>query len=206
MKCTQVQRLYDDLTAGRLPEPQSRAVRQHLTDCTDCRVQHQRTAKLQRVLALKRYERPSPAYFDSFLPRLHARLAKEAARGSLWQRFLAATDLEPLVSWRYGLATVAGLLGALGLLWVGLLEPASQPTTVAIAGEPLLATVTPDQPTEEQVTLRFGLPLPADAALDPTMGSGRPVLASHFIQPSPTPRYVLDHITPAAYEVSRVDF
>ena len=74
MKCEQVQRLFDDLASGRLPEPLAQDARRHLADCTDCRVQQQRLAKLQRLLTLKRYEQPAPAYFDNFTAEFHARL------------------------------------------------------------------------------------------------------------------------------------
>ena len=55
MNCQKAQQLFDDLTHERLAPATATEVRQHLTDCTDCRVVEQRTGRLQRLLALKRY-------------------------------------------------------------------------------------------------------------------------------------------------------
>ena len=58
MDCQKAQPLFDDLAQNRLDSETALHVRQHLADCTDCRVLAQRAARLQRLLALKRYEQP----------------------------------------------------------------------------------------------------------------------------------------------------
>ena len=83
MDCKKTQQLFDDLWHQRLTPETDAQVRQHLADCTDCRVLEQRSARLQRLLALKRYERPAPAYFDNFLSEFHRRLLTEMARDHL---------------------------------------------------------------------------------------------------------------------------
>ncbi len=211
MKCHQVQRLFDDLASGRLPEPLSQGVRQHLADCTDCRVQHQRMTKLQRLLALKRYERPAPDYFDSFLTDFKVRLEAEPTRTGFWRRAFAAADLEPLLSWRYGLATAGCLIGALALLWVGLgKSPATGSASApAITVEPLIVTVGNPSPVSDDqlVSPRFELPLTHPVEVEPTISPGRPVLATTVAHHVSTPHYVLERvsITPATYDVP-IDF
>ncbi len=213
MKCEQVQRLCDDLAGGRLPEPLAQEAQRHLADCTDCRVQHQRAGKLQRLLALKRYEQPAPGYFDNFIGEFHARLEAEQARIGFWRRVFVAADLEPLLTWRYGLATAACLIAALGLLWVGL---GKSPETDTAAGpaspsQPVIAFVGDPNPAPrvtESALIAPGVELPITrvAEVQPTISAGGPALATVAAHHDNPPRYVLDRITPATYETPNVDF
>ena len=59
MNCQRTQELFDELARDRLEPATARAVRDHLADCTDCRVAHQQTVRLQRLLALKRKYDPT---------------------------------------------------------------------------------------------------------------------------------------------------
>ncbi|MBI4582289.1 MAG: zf-HC2 domain-containing protein [Planctomycetes bacterium] len=211
MKCYRVQQLYDDLASGRLPEPLSRDVRQHLADCTDCRVQHQRTGRLQRLLALKRHEQPPAGYFDNFLTEFNARLDADLRRAGFWRRLFAAADLEPLLSWRYGLATAGCLIGALGLLWVGLGQsPApGSATAPAAGGESMIVFApAPRGADDDLIAPRFELPLIYATDVEPTISSARVNPSGPVVQQVGATRYVLDRIsvTPARYDVSSVDF
>src|SRR5262245_22718108 len=120
MNCQKAQRLMDDLARNRLGEPEAVAVRQHLADCTDCRVYHQRAARLQRLLALKRYEQPPPGYFDQVLAGFHQRLAEVEQRGSWWDRALASWGLDSFFSPRYSWASACAVLLVAGVCWMGM--------------------------------------------------------------------------------------
>jgi hypothetical protein len=215
MNCKKAQRLFDDLSRERLATELAADVRQHLTDCTDCRVLEQRAARLQRLLALKRYERPAPHYFDNFLTEFHGRLLAEAQpRRGWWRRvddFLSAGQMQV---WRYGFASAMGLVFAAGLMWMGLRE-----TNVLDGIEPMAAvnppvvvapvTIPAPQSAPDAVPLRLaGMShiTPADYELAPTEGVVVPTPATRA-EPT-TPQYVLDRIsvTPASYDVARLYF
>jgi hypothetical protein len=202
MNCATVQQHLDDLARDRLSEPQATLVRHHLTDCTDCRVLQQRNVRLQRLLALKRYEQPAPAYFDNFLAQFHQRLDAVEAHPTFWQRFLRDSAGEPLGLWRLGLAGVCGLALCVSLVWMGLRSSheavlsANQLTTFST-----VRLAEPTQPSEigSELLLRH----------IPRANSGELLaLDTVAIAPAPPPRYVLDRIaiTPASYDVMRADF
>jgi hypothetical protein len=111
MDCKKTQQLLDDLTHERLAPATAAQARQHLADCTDCRVMEQRTGRLQRLLALKRYERPAPEYFDHFLSEFHGRLLTEARQIGWWERALGRVDdflaAESMRVWRYSFSSAS---------------------------------------------------------------------------------------------------
>jgi anti-sigma factor RsiW len=219
MDCRKVQRLFDEFADGRLAAPLAEQLQRHLTDCTDCRVAQQRAARLLRLLALKRYEQPAPAYFHGFLDEFHRRLQVETAatHASLWMWLKAQwqgfqTTTTPVWVLRYGLAGATGVLLMMGVAsWMVVHQPkpmvakrtappASQNANVSALparGSPWIAT--------QEGAMAFAT-LARDIPTDPTT----PVV----LVPAParmetsTPRYVLDHlaITPASYEGPRVDF
>ena len=215
MNCKQAQRLFDDLSRDRLTPELAGEVRRHLTDCTDCRVLEQRTARLQRLLALKRYEQPAPQYFDNFLTEFHRRLLAETQpRTGWWRRvddFLSAGQMQV---WRYGFASAMGLVMAAGLMWMGLRETndlgGNEP--MAAGNPPLVVSTIPvpaSQTTSDAVALQLaGMShmTPADYELAPTENMVVPPAATRT--ESSAPQYVLDRIpvTPASYEVARVYF
>src|SRR5712671_6357901 len=124
MNCQKAQQLFDDLTHERLAPAIAAQVRQHLADCTDCRVTEQRAGRLQRLLALKRYERPSAGYFDSFLSEFHGRLSIETRQIGWWERVLGRVDdllaAESMRVWRYSFTSALGVAAVVGLTWMGL--------------------------------------------------------------------------------------
>src|ERR1017187_4515505 len=134
MNCQKAQQLLDDLTHERLAPATAAQVRQHLADCTDCRVMEQRTGRLQRVLALKRYERPAPEYFENFLSEFHDRLLTEARQVGWWERALGRVDdflaAELMRVWRYSFSSALGVGPIVGLPWMGLRQT-SDPAVVA---------------------------------------------------------------------------
>ncbi|MGA2137363.1 MAG: hypothetical protein ABSH14_00725 [Verrucomicrobiia bacterium] len=215
MNCRKAQELFDDLSRERLAPETAAEVRQHLVDCTDCRVQEQRTARLQRLLALKRYERPAPEYFNNFLSEFHHRVLAEAQRTGRWEQALGHIEellaVESVRVWRYRFASAMGVAVVVGLMWMGVRQmddPASvagqmagtNPSLIfAETGSSTPSTFAASLPSLLQVT-------PADyepAAADSAVLTPAPTHAD-----SPSPRYVLDRISvaSASYDVPNVQF
>jgi len=121
MDCKKAQRLFDDLAHERLVPETAAHVRRHLAECTDCRVLEQRGARLQRLLALKRYERPAPEYFDNFHSEFHSRLLAEAQHTGWWEQALGRIEnllaIGSLRMWRYSVASAVGVAAVVGLMW-----------------------------------------------------------------------------------------
>ncbi|HXI84014.1 MAG TPA: zf-HC2 domain-containing protein [Verrucomicrobiae bacterium] len=220
MDCQKVQQLFDDLTHERLATATAAQVRQHLADCTDCRVMEQRTGRLQRLLALKRYERPAPGYFDNFLSEFHGRLLTEARQIGWWERVLGRVDdflaAESMRVWRYSFTSALGVAAVVGLTWMGLRQ-ASDPAVVAVdptvtANSSLAdadAMLPPPQSTPNTIVASLpGLSPVASADYQSSSMSGVVLVPTSARADSSAPRYVLDRIsvTPASYDVPSVHF
>ncbi len=220
MDCKKTQQLFDDLTHERLAPAVAAQVRQHLADCTDCRVVEQRTNRLQRLLALKRYEQPAPEYFDNFLSEFHGRLLTEARRVSWWESALGRVDdfvaAESMRVWRYSFTSALGVAAVVGLAWMGLLQ-STDPAFVAIdpavaAGLSLAdadAMLPPPHSTPSTIVASLPSQSPVASADYQPASIGNVVLVSTSAHAdSSAPRYVLDHfsVTPASYDVPSVHF
>jgi len=219
MDCKKAQRLLDDLSHDRLAPEIAAEVRHHLSDCTDCRVSSQRVARLQRLLGLKRYERPTPEYFDGFLPEFHSRLLAETQKVGWWEQALERIDsllaVEPMRLWRYSVASTLCVAAVVGLVWMGVrgtgVSPVGASQTASTDPFTVVAETVPPPPHSTPSTIAASLsdlsPLnPTD--YQPAM-AGSVVLASIPTHADfPAPRYVLDHIsvTPASYDVPSVHF
>lgn len=212
MDCKQAQRLFDELARERLAPGLATEVRQHLTDCTDCRVQEQRLARLQRLLALKRYERPAPEYFENFLSEFHGRLLAETQpRPVWWERALGGVDellsAQSMRSWRYSLAGAMSVTVAVGMMWMGLgsmSDSSDQMTTVdpSFMGTQFALAGLPSAPMETSIPLT-GLAHIVPANYELAMAVPAVTRAE-----SAAPQYVLDRISvaPASYDVPNVHF
>jgi anti-sigma factor RsiW len=215
MNCKKAQRLLTELADDRLSPPVASAVRQHLADCTDCRVQQQRAVRLQQLLTIKRYEQPPAAYFEGFLDEFHQRLAEESAPSLPgWQRALDAfaqrLGLEPCPTCRYTLASAVGAMALLTVAWFGIFQTASQSEN---ADSFIASVVSPALPSDMDDTMPAStprkiagtLPAPARAAATPPMLPAAlmsvPAAMRHH---GDSPRYILDRISvmPASYEVA----
>jgi predicted anti-sigma-YlaC factor YlaD len=219
MNCQKTQQLFDDLAHERLAPTTAAQVRQHLADCTDCRVVEQRAGRLQRLLALKRYERPAPDYFDNFLSEFHGRISAEARKIGWWEKFLGRVDdllaIGSMRVWRYSFTSALGVAAVVGMTWMGLRQ----------TGDPAIAAM--DQTTTDGSSLAVAeamLPPPHSTpqtivaslpSLSASSADYQPASASSVVLvPAPahtdysTPRYVLDRIsvTPASYDVPSVHF
>ena len=219
MDCQKTQQLFEDLAHERLAPATAAQVRQHLADCTDCRVVEQRIGRLQRLLALKRYERPTPEYFDNFLSEFHGRLSAEARKIGWWEKFLGRMDdflaIGSIRIWRYSFTSAVGVAAVVGMTWMGLRQ----------TGDPAIAAMDQTTPADSSLAdAETMLPPPhstpqtivaALPSLSASSADYQPVSASSVVLvPAPahadysTPRYVLDRIpvTPASYDVPSVHF
>ena len=217
MNCRKTQRLFDEFAEGHLAAPLAGQLQRHLTDCTDCRVAQQRAARLRRLLALKRYEQPAPAYFQGFLDEFHRRLeAETASPASLWARLKAQwegfrTTTMPVWTLRYGLTGAAGVLLVAGMAaWMVVHQ--TKPTIAERATPIPVQNANSASPTGGLPVLvaqdgAADLALVArDVSTDPT--THMVLVPATASAETSAPRYVLDHlvITPASYEGPRVDF
>jgi hypothetical protein len=215
MDCTKAQELFDDLSRDRLAPETAAEVRQHLVDCTDCRVQEQRTARLERLLALKRYEQPAPEYFDNFLSEFHRRVLAEAQRPGRWERALGHIEellaVESMRVWRYRFASAMGVAVAVGLMWMGMRQmddPANVASQMAEANPSLIFAETGSStPSTMAASLSSLLQMPP-ADYEPAAADSAVLTPAPAHADSPAPRYVLDRIsvTPASYDVPNVQF
>jgi hypothetical protein len=221
MDCKKAQQLFDDLWHQRLAPETAAQVHQHLADCTDCRVLQQRAARLQRLLALKRYERPSSAYFDNFLSEFHSRLLSETQRTGWWEQVLGRVDdllaVESMRVWRYRFASAMGVAVVMGVVWMGVRQTSDHGGAVGQTASANSSWVV----TETEATLpplhstpsAIAAPIPglwhATPADYQPATAGRAVLVPAPARAEATvPRYVLDRIsvTPATYDVPSVHF
>jgi len=73
--------------------------------------------RLRRLLALKRYERPPPRFFNHFSDNIVARIEAEGLemKTSWWQRLLPESDAKPVLACAYGLIITGLLVVGLGV-------------------------------------------------------------------------------------------
>jgi hypothetical protein len=216
MDCSKAQRLLDDLTEGRLSEAVARQLQRHVEECTDCRVASQRAARLQQLLALKRYEQPSPVYFNNFLSEFHQRLEAETApRVSLWDRIVNNLAIEPVRTWRYGFSGAMGMALAVVLIWRGFNSPDVAPPSdadLASAQNPFHVLASSALPASHSTpqSITASLPNSLRTTRDEVLASsaGSDVIIRTAAPSASATRYVLDRIgiTPANYEVASIHF
>jgi predicted anti-sigma-YlaC factor YlaD len=188
-------------------------MRRHIEECTDCRVLQQRAARLQQLLGLKRHEQPGADYFDNFVGEFHQRLQAEAqVPPAWWRRWAAAFRVEPARVWRFSFAGAIMAFFAFSVVSSRAIFSASRPATAdalqATAGivSPLLAEVSvPASRSTPAMAVASVLPRSAEPS---SAGSVViiPAAAQSDNDEASAPRYVLDRITPASYEVASIHF
>ncbi len=213
MDCKKVQRIFDDFAEGRLPEATARQLSRHVEDCTDCRVMQQRAARLQQLLAVKRHEQPGAEYFSNFVGEFHRRLQAEAdVRPAWWRRWAASFTVEPSLVWRYSFAGAMAVFFAFSIVSSRVILSAGRPA----AADPLQSAAGMASPllAEASLPASHSTPTMAVASILPrsvqpsSAGSVViiPAAASSDNDEANAPRYVLDRITPASYEVASIHF
>ncbi len=221
MDCQKAQPLFDELSQNRLDSETALHVRQHLADCTDCRVLAQRAARLQRLLALKRYEQPAPGYLDNFLSEFHSRLMAETQRTAWWERALGNIDRLLVVGtmhvWRYGVASAMGVAVVVGVMWMSVRQtnaPDNAADQTAAANPSLVladsqAAPAPSHSAPDSIVASAPTSLQAEAGDDQPLSAGGVDLDQTTARADYTaPVYVLDRlaVTPASYEVPSPHF
>jgi hypothetical protein len=143
---------------------------------------------ISRLLRLKRFEQPSPEYFENFLrefnDRQRSQLLRESAWRIAWDRLCAFFGEQMPTQLGYGLASTAVLIAA-GVASFHILE--SRPIEdVASAPEPRAEQVASANPT---LNLNTDVRLPDLPSLAHTASFSTPSM----------PRYVMD-ARPVSYE------
>jgi predicted anti-sigma-YlaC factor YlaD len=211
MQCSKVQRLFDDLSENRLPEALSQELCRHLDECTDCRVAQQRAARLQQLLTLKRYERPSPEYFDHFLGEFHQRLQeKTRTQAGWWEQLVASFTIERSRAWRYafaggvGVSLVVSVLMSRGFIPMARLVASGAPQAANDISMPTFAAASPSTQAKAVASTLSRSVEPSSAGSVVII----PAAAHNADAEVSAPRYVLDRITvtPASYEVASIHF
>lgn len=156
--------------------------------------------KLRRLLALKRHESPSPAYFDNFLREFHQRQRAEPIRArGWWEQMIEWFRAEPLLAARYALGTaLVALLAVNAYLLTHTSTPLPSRTVVGSPSSPVLPVAEPfrPQPPPSVLAERPSAPsVPAEVAI------WAPQLASNAQNRSGS-HFVLDRVNlaPASYD------
>lgn len=69
---------------------------------------------LRKLLALKKYEKPPPGYFDQLPNKIWARIEAEEAQPSWWERVFGALTIKPAVAYAFGLVVCGTLIIGIG--------------------------------------------------------------------------------------------
>ena len=68
---------------------------------------HKQTVRVERIIALKRFEQPPPGYFHLLPDRIISRIEKGEGRSGFWETLGAAFGIRPALAYAFGL-TVCG--------------------------------------------------------------------------------------------------
>lgn len=145
--------------------------------------------RLQKLLALKKYEQPPPGYFNRLPNEIMARIEAGEGQSRFWERFIPSFTLRPAMAYGLGLAT-CGVV-ALGVYYTSNLPAnntgAATASTTTMA-PPMMITSTP-----------AATPAAAIASRDPsTVNSTNPVTErSLFPDPQNIGREL--HTAPAGF-------
>ena len=208
MDCNQVQQYFNGLISMQESKSVSSKINQHLIDCTDCRVQQQRIVRLQQLLALKRYEKPHPEYFDCFLSEFRQRLYEEQTRQpSLWQQMTERFREFTFSAIHFRYAGGIAILIALACMWAGLqvMNTSSKPSN-----ETPIFQKTVRKNTTDHLPNAF----PQLTSFSKQINGGDQFHSVEFVSQRPeeevanTTEYILESITitPVNYEVDSVHF
>jgi hypothetical protein len=171
--------------------------------------------QLTALLRLKRYEQPSPGYYQKLLQDIHRRQRMELLRRPLWkialermQTFFGEHSMGNLsYASALGAVAVAGLLGISLIATPSKLTSAgpslAQETAKSVRIDLRVASPSPQRLVSLQ-DAPVGIAAPAD---DEFLNNARlfPASASHGTGVVRQPRYVID-ARPVSYEATKVSF
>ena len=151
-------------------------------------------SEIARLLRLKRYEQPPPAYFENFLHEFHRRHRDELLRQPLWricleraQTFMSRLDVPSLASYPTAVAAVLACAAIVSL------KVYQQPEAARVASQsPLTLSV----PVNAQQEWNLASPVSTQIFRTQPLRSFRESAQTHRAAP---PRYVLDSV-PVSYE------
>lgn len=95
---------------------------------------------LRKLLALKKYEKPPPGYFDQLPKTIWAKIEAEEAAPSWWERVFPAFTLKPSVAYAFGLAVCGALIIGIG---TAVKTDPEQPATPALLADETSPMVIP---------------------------------------------------------------
>ena len=173
---------------------------------------------ISKLLRLKRYEQPPPAYFENFLHDFHRRQRAETLRRPLWRQALdrvglvieSLMDRVSLSQLSYAGASVAVLAVAGIMTWNFIQNPGATTPSLAINTGGFNQTIILNQPAPAAATVAAVasvrlLEAPAEDAREFTLDPRIRHLEADQLQPVSTgvpsrhPRYILD-ARPVSYE------
>ena len=153
--------------------------------------------EIAKLLRLKRYEQPSPGYFDNFLHEFHRRQRNELLRQPLWRicidrarDFVFQFNLSTLTSSPVAVTAVLICAAILSLR----IYQTPQPATVAVKDRPVLAV---PASTEDEWTLAS----PVSTRVFSTRSLRNITESAQTHRKGTPPRYVLDSV-PVSYETT----
>ena len=123
--------------------------------------------KIERIIALKRYEQPPPGYFHLLPSRIITRIEKGEQPNSFWEKLWPNFAVRPSLAYALGL-TVCGALTA-GIFYAPARSASSASADAALTARWAVASTADDQDTEEarahglRVSSGFDSTLPVSA-------------------------------------------
>jgi hypothetical protein len=151
-------------------------------------------SEIARLLRLKRYEQPPPAYFENFLHEFHRRQRNELLRQPLWRiclerahAFMLRLDVPSLASYP---AAVTAVLVCGAIISLKIYQQPETPR-VALQSPPALSA-----PASAQGEWSLASPVAAQFLRTQPVRSFHESAQTHRAAP---PRYVLDSV-PVSYE------
>jgi hypothetical protein len=128
------------------------------------------TFKVERIIALKRFEQPPPGYFHLLPDRIISRIEKGEGRAGFWETWLAAFGFRPALVYAFGL-TVCGAV-TVGMFF----SPKSEATATVSATGQISDSLWTTAPARMAMATESELPRGLHTAN--WLGSTSPVLAS----------------------------
>jgi hypothetical protein len=136
-------------------------------------LEEKRIEKVQRIIALKRYEQPPPGYFHLLPDRIINRIEKGEGKSNLWESWLSSLTLRPALACAFGL-TICGAV-SFGMLYPPQSDNSASSNANAIVQTPN-STLWAEATSAEEATPETGSPRGLHVVAN-WLGSTNPVTA-----------------------------